>query len=74
MSSMGMNYVSTDLTPLVCDSKSGAIPAKGFRRGWHLPQPSFFMKRAVYEALGGFRTELRIAADYEFMLRVLERY
>ena len=31
------------------------------------------MKRSVYERFGLFDTKLKIAANYEFMLRVLER-
>ena len=44
-----------------------------FRRGWHPAHPSFFVRRSVYERFGLFDTNLKIAADYEFMLRVLER-
>lgn len=45
-----------------------------FRRGWMPPHPTFFARRRLFEALGGFRTDLRIAADYELMLRFLERH
>ena len=31
--------------------------------------PAVFVKRIVYESLGGFDTSYRISADYEFMLR-----
>jgi len=58
---------------VVRDWRSGPYRTGAFRRGWHPPHPSFFVRRAIYEQLGGFRTELRIAADYEFMLRVMER-
>jgi glycosyltransferase len=68
-----LHYVSPDLKREVRDWRSGAVPAEGFRRGWHPPHPAFFVKRAVYAELGGFRMNLRIAADYEYMLRVLEK-
>lgn len=45
-----------------------------FRRGWHPAHPSFFVRRSVYERFGMFDTSLPIAADYEFMLRILERH
>ncbi len=44
-----------------------------FQKGWHPPHTGFFVKRSVYEKYGLFRTDLSIAADYEFMLRVLEK-
>lgn len=40
-----------------------------FRRGWMPPHPTFFVRRSAYEALGGYDTSFRIAADYELMLR-----
>ena len=43
-----------------------------FRRGWMPPHPTFYVRRAVAERVGGFDTALRIAADYDFMLRALE--
>jgi glycosyltransferase len=45
-----------------------------FKRGWHPAHPTFFVRRSVYAAHGLFDTKLSIAADYEFMLRVLERH
>jgi len=45
-----------------------------FLRGWHPPHPAFFVRREVYEKYNSFDTKLRIAADYEFMLRVLEKH
>jgi glycosyltransferase involved in cell wall biosynthesis len=43
------------------------------RTGWMPPHPTFFVRREIYEKLGGFNTDFRIAADYELMLRFLER-
>jgi glycosyltransferase len=68
-----LHYVSADLRQVVRNWRSGDYGAGLFRRGWHPPHPSFFVRRAVYSQLGAFRTELRIAADYELMLRVLEK-
>ncbi len=45
-----------------------------FERGWMPPHPTFFVRREVYEKFGGFNTEFRIAADYELMLRFLEKH
>jgi glycosyltransferase len=52
---------------------SSAFEPGSFKKGWHPPHPSFFVRRSVYERFGLFDEELRIAADYEFMLRVMEK-
>ncbi len=44
-----------------------------FRRGWMPPHPTFFARREVYKRCGCFNTDFRIAADYELMLRLLEK-
>ncbi|MEH6679306.1 MAG: glycosyltransferase family 2 protein [Sediminicola sp.] len=49
-------------------------PKKGFRTGWHPAHPSFFVKREVYEKYGYFDEEFKLAADFELMLRFLERH
>lgn len=45
-----------------------------FYRGWMPPHPTFFVRRNVYEQLGGFKLEFGSGADYELMLRFLLRY
>jgi glycosyltransferase involved in cell wall biosynthesis len=37
---------------------------------WHVPQPSSFWRREVFEQLGTFRTDMHFAFDAEFMLRL----
>jgi glycosyltransferase len=44
-----------------------------FRKGWMPPHPTFFVKKKVYERYGCFNTDFKIAADYELMLRFLEK-
>lgn len=39
--------------------------------GWMPPHPTLYVKREVYERIGLFDTKFRIAADYDFMLRLL---
>ena len=70
-----LDYVAVEDTDrVVRDWRSGPFRPGLFARGWHPPHPAFFVRRAVYEAVGGFDLSLRIAADYEFMLRVLHKY
>ncbi len=45
-----------------------------FKRGWMPPHPTFFFRRDAYIRYGCFNTDFRIAADYELMLRFLEKY
>lgn len=45
-----------------------------FAKGWHPPHPTFFVKREVYEKYGIFDTSLNVSADFELMLRMLERH
>lgn len=41
-------------------------------RGFHTPHPGFFVKRKIYDVIGVFDTNLKIAADFDLMLRVME--
>lgn len=43
-----------------------------FGKGWCPPHPTFFVQRAVYDRLGGFKLDFKIAADVELMARFLE--
>ena len=42
-----------------------------FRWGFMPPHPAFFVRRRFYEQLGTYRTDYRIAADYELLVRFL---
>jgi glycosyltransferase len=53
--------------------KSGKYQKGSFLDGWMPPHPTFFVKRQVYEKYGKFSLELKSAADYEFMLRVIHK-
>jgi hypothetical protein len=37
-------------------------------------QPTFFVKKDIYKKYGMFRTDLRIAADFDLMVRFLYTY
>jgi glycosyltransferase len=56
---------------IVRNWKSRAFHASLLRKGWMPAHPTFFLKKSVYEKHGGFDLSFRIAADYDFMLRVL---
>ena len=40
--------------------------------GWMPGHPTLFLKREIYEKYGLYRTDLKIASDYEFMMRFLK--
>lgn len=40
------------------------------RRGWMPPHPALYVRRDRFLALGGFDEGMRIAADYDFILRL----
>lgn len=54
--------------------KSGAYAIKKLKRGWMPPHPTFFVKRELYEKYGKFDLSFKIAADYDFMLRMLGKH
>jgi glycosyltransferase involved in cell wall biosynthesis len=45
-------------------------PSK-FSYGWMPAHPTFFVKRKAYEKYGVFRTDLKIAADFDILVRFL---
>lgn len=44
---------------------------KQLKNGWTIPHPAMFVRRRVYEQFDKYRLDLKLAADYEFILRVL---
>lgn len=66
-------YVSTDLSKIIRYWKSGEYNKKLIMKGWMPPHPTFFVKREVYDELGCFNTNLKIAADYDLILRFMAR-
>lgn len=51
--------------------RAGHYDQAALSRGWMPPHPTFYVRRAVYERLGGFDERYRIAADYDSILRFL---
>ncbi|PBQ31321.1 glycosyl transferase [Sphingobacteriaceae bacterium] len=53
--------------------KSGDYSEKSFINGWMPPHPTFFLKKEIYKKFGKFNTDFKSAADYELMLRFIEK-
>jgi glycosyltransferase len=51
---------------------SSAFEYKKLRWGWMPPHPTMFLKRNVYLLAGLFDTSYKIAADYDFILRIFK--
>lgn len=58
--------------------KNGKIVRKwrqgqgNIRTGWMPGHPTLYLKKSVYDTYGLYKTDYKIAADYEFMIRILK--
>jgi len=69
-----LQYVSrADPARVIRHWHAGEFSKAKLARGWMPPHPTLFLRREVYEQFGGFDIGYRIAADYDFMLRVLSK-
>lgn len=70
-----LQYVKADnLQKVVRTWRSGKCRPSAFYYGWMPPHPTFFVRKEVYDKVGFFTTDLRTAADYELMLRILLKH
>ncbi len=53
---------------------SGKYKEGDFLKGWMPPHPTFFVRKEVYEKYGAFNLDLKSAADYELMLRLIHKH
>lgn len=67
-------YMDESLQRVTRYWKSGRYHEGDFLLGWMPPHPTFFVKQEVYKQWGLFRTDLKIAADYELMLRFIHKH
>lgn len=49
-------------------------PYKSFKSGWHPAHPTFYVRREAYEKYGVFDTSFNVSADFELMLRLIEKH
>ena len=47
---------------------------RSFSKGWHPPHPTFFVKKEIYQKYGLFNLKFKLAADFELMIRFLEKH
>ncbi|MFO1257782.1 MAG: glycosyltransferase family 2 protein [Gammaproteobacteria bacterium] len=66
-------YVSKEnLEKIVRFWRASSFQTGLFSKGWCPPHPTFYVKKAIYDRLGGFDISLPIANDVELMMRFLE--
>ncbi|MFL2587538.1 MAG: glycosyltransferase family 2 protein [Flavobacteriaceae bacterium] len=53
--------------------KSAEFQPGVFKKGWMPAHPTFYCRRSIYEKLGMYDEDYKIAGDYELMLRFLEK-
>jgi len=52
----------------------GRYKQGAFSHGWVIPHPTFFCRKGIFERFGYFNDTLQIAADFELMLRLVEKH
>nr|WP_321451626.1 glycosyltransferase family 2 protein [uncultured Carboxylicivirga sp.] len=66
-----LNYVQeNNIDKTVRHWKSQSFQPKLLKNGWMPPHPTLYVKRDLFLQLGGFNTRYKIAADYDFILRL----
>lgn len=66
-------YVAqNDISKIVRHWVSGE--QRSFAKGWHPAHPTFYVKKEIYHKYGTFDLDFKFAADFELMLRLIEKY
>ncbi len=53
--------------------KAGKFSNRKLKLGWMPPHPTLYLRKKIYNSYGCFDTSYKIAADYDFILRVLSK-
>lgn len=69
-----LDYVAADdTTKIIRRWRSGPYTRRRLRQGWMPPHPTLYLRRAVFDQWGLYDASYQIAADYDAMLRYLEK-
>ena len=52
----------------------GPYKKGAFHHGWVIPHPTFFCRKEIFERHGYYNKNMQIAADFELMLRFIEKH
>ena len=68
-----LQYVKrNDVSKIVRSWKSRPFYPEMIKNAWMPPHPTLFLRKEVYDKHGHFDTSFKIAADYEFILRIFK--
>lgn len=69
-----LHYVAKNNTSkIVRNWESKPYNHKLLKQGWMPPHPTLYLKKKIYDTYGGFDLKFKIAADYDFVLRVFKQ-
>ena len=69
-----LHYVAFDNTDkIIRNWISKPYKKKLLKKGWMPAHPSLFLKKEIYDTYGLFNMNYKIAADYDFILRVFQQ-
>jgi glycosyltransferase involved in cell wall biosynthesis len=68
-----LEFVAGDSGRVVRFWKGSSYYPHAFVDGWNPAHPTFFVKRTIYEKYGNFDTSFKVSADFELMLRFIEK-
>ena len=54
--------------------EAGEYNIKKIKNGWMLPHPTFFVKSSIYKRFGLYDIDLKSAADYEMIIKLLYKH
>lgn len=60
--------MNEDFTKITRNFKSKEVSKK---KGWHPPHPTLYLKKEIYDKYGNYNINYKIAADLDFMYRVI---
>ena len=63
-----------DTNKVVRTWKGSQYLSGSFLKGWHPAHPTFYVKREMYEKYGVFDISFDVSADFELMLRFIEKF
>ena len=63
-----------DIDKIVRYWQSGLYTIEKIKNGWMLPHPTFFVKKYLYDKYGYYNTDLKTAADYKMIIKLLYKY
>ena len=67
----GVNYIDEN-NRVIRNWRVKEFKRGSYRLGWHVPHPGFWCTKNVYDSIGSFDESMKVAADFDFMMRVME--